>query len=858
MNALPIAEALFASVRRPWGKTGATPQYAPDLGVLARHVKLTLSVDPERKILVGTASTVLEASFSALTEVFFEAAPSVVIDKVYVAGSTSPLTYRTADGGIYVALPSLLKKGAQIEVAIDYHLENPKAGIYFTGPAVMYPNKPYQIFTQGEDQDSHHWFPVAGADYPHHKMTGEAIITVPAAYTALSNGKLLSEKTDAKNGTKTFHWLQTRPHSSYLFTMAVGAFVKLEKQWRGMPVQLYCDQSLEEQAREYFEGTDGLIELFSTLLGVDYPWEGKYAQVMVQGFMFGGMENTTMTTMTDTILANHETRAEYRKQEIRLNAHELFHHWFGDLVTCKGWPHAFINEGTTTSSELLAMEHLYGIMERDFYAKGLRDTYMREDARYRRPIVTNMYDDPMDMFDAHTYQKGGLVHHMIRYILGDDAYFGSLRTFLIDNAYQPVDTNDLLKSIAKFSGRNLTQFFDQWLYGAGFPEYKVSYAFDEAKKTASIRVQQTQKLEDQTGLFTMPIVFSFGFADGSSQEFKPTVAKADETFSFSLKQTPKFFAFDPGNFVLKTVDLKGVPKQMLEAQLANATTVMGRVDAAQGLEALGGVGVVEALEAACRNSIHWGVSVEAANCLGKVKNVKAMRALKRLASHEDPAVRRAVVRNLGEYKHASVVSLLAGIAGSAKEESQFVRAETLLSLGKTKSERAFDVLKAALDTPSWNDIVRVGALGGLAASEDKRAVEILVAYAGPGYSDQARPAAIKGLGVMAQAKPKLALTKLHQVVDTLAVDQFKLNLAAITALGESKSRRSLSQLNRLAVDAKDLKVRRSAAETIEEIVHPIDEHVNEVERLSSALAVLNKDVRELKKGLRKASRKKAS
>ncbi|MDR3613702.1 MAG: M1 family metallopeptidase [Candidatus Obscuribacterales bacterium] len=845
-----------ASVRRPWSKAGQAPQYAPDLGILARHVKLTLSIDPERRVLVGTASTTVEASFSAVNEVFFEAADSVKFEKVYVAGSDAALTYRTVDGGIIAVLPARLEKGAKIEIAIDYHLEKPKAGIYFTGPAVMYPNKPFQTWTQGEDQDSHHWFPVAGADYPNHKMTCEAIITVPAAYTALSNGKLLSETADDKNGTRTFHWHQTRPHTSYLFTLAIGAFIKLEKHWRGMPVQLYCDPSLEEQAREYFEGTENLIELFSKLTGVDYPWEGKYAQVMVQNFMFGGMENTTMTTMTDSILANHETRAEYRKSEIRLNAHELFHHWFGDLITCKAWAHAFLNEGTTTYSEVLTMEALYGIMERDYYVKTVRDTYMREDARYRRPLVTNLYVDPMDMFDAHTYQKGGLTHHMLRYILGDDGYFATLRTFLLDNAYQTVDTNDLLKAIAKVTGRNLTQFFDQWMYGAGFPEYKVSYAFDEAKKTASVRVQQTQKLEDATGIFTMPIVFSFGFADGSSQEFKPTVANADETFTFALKQPPTIFRFDPSNWVLKTVDLKGVPKKMLLSQLAHDTTVMSRVDAAQALESIGGTGVVEALEAACKSSIHWGVSVEAANCLGRLKNVKAMRALKRLITHDDPAVRRAVVRNLGEYKHDSVVSLLAGIASSANEKSQFVRAESLQSLGKTKSAKAFDVLKAALEVSSWNDIIRVGALSGLAASEDDRAVEVLVAYAGPGYSIQARPAAIKGLGVLAKAKPKLALRQLHGVIETFELDQYTLNLAAVTALGESKSRKSLPLLKHLEQNAKDARIRRSASQEIEEIVDPMEEHVSDVARVSSELARLNKDVRNIKRGMRSSSRKK--
>lgn len=845
--------------RKPFALPGTFKRYAPDMPVNVHHVKLVLNVDPEQRELAGICQTTVEVITDELTELFFEA-QEMSIAGVSLAASGADLPFERSEHGFKVKLPHALKRGDKVEIVVEYSLANPRAGIYFTGPSGLYPDKPHQVWTQGQDEDARFWYPVAGADYPNHKMTSEVIVTVPGQYTALSNGKLVRESLDEAGGIRTFHWLQDRPHVSYLVTLAVGVFAKLEESYKDLPVQLYCDPALLERARAYFKGTADLIALFSRLYGVEYPWSGKYAQVMVQDFIFGGMENTTMTTMTDRILADARARDEYRRFEIRLNAHELNHHWFGNLITCRDWSHAWLNEGGATYGEVEAIEHLFGVKERDYYVKWLADTYFAEDKRYRRPIVTNLYQEPIDLFDRHLYQKGALVRHMLRYLLGDQGYYRCLRTFLTDFAYQPVETHDLIKSIEKATGRNLREFFDQWVYGVGFPEYKVSYVWDEKNQVATAKVSQTQKTDDGTAVFSMPIRMSFSSADGRTRDYQVLVNEKEQSFSFAVDFKPAMFRFDPDNWVLKKLDLTGVPKAMLVHQLGNDPAVMGRVYAAHALGALGGRDAVEALARAVGNDFHWGVAAEAASALATIGTPAAREALKAAVSVSDPRVRRSVVAALGSFKDESVADLLAGILSGGQEQSYFVLADAAVALGKTRSEKAFPALQAALAIPSWNEVVRVGVLNGLAELGDARGVDLAAEYAGAGKPWHARPAAIAALGKLAGKAPR-AVDVLHSLAESEEADQFTLRMAVIGALGEAKNPASLPVLSRLGQTALDGRIKRAVAETLGQVesaqgtpTAQVDELKAEIERVTGKLREITERLEKQEAGRQPAHR----
>jgi len=805
--------------RKPFALPGTKRRYAPDMTVQVHHVKLEVKVDPVAKTLTGTCTSTIQPIAEPITHVAFEST-DLEIQSVKAEDGTA-LSFDLTDGGFNVALGKTLTNAENFTLSVKYRTLSPKLGVYFTGPNSSYSKKPYQVWTQSQDDDAHHWFPVVEADHPNHKMTSEVIATVPSGFTALSNGVLVSEQENvAKKGAKackTFHWLHDQPHVTYLMALVVGEFVKLEEKYGDLPVQAYVHPSMEQRTREYFKGTAKLVELYSKLYRTEYPWHGKYAQVFVQDFIFGGMENTTITVMTDRVLADDDTREEGRLAEVRLNAHELNHHWNGDLVTCRDWSHAWLNEGGATYGEVEAVENIWGIKERDYYVHGLAKTYFAEDRRYRRPIVCNTFREPIDLFDRHLYQKGGLVRHMLRYILGDEGYYSSIARYYADNMFKPVETIDLIKAIEAQTGKNLRAFFDQWVFGAGFPEYKVSYSFDEKQKMATVKVSQTQKLENETGLFAMPIELSFDFADGTSKLVTVTVEDKEHSFSFNLDQKPKMFRFDPTNWVLKTLELN-VPKAMLIHQLKHDDSVMGRIYAAKALASKSGDDVVKVLAEAAGSDFFWGVAAESVTLLGTIGTPAARKALQSLVKVANPKVRRTVVSALGNFQDKKAGKVLADVITSGQESSQFVLADAAAALGRTKWKGALAVLTQAAAIKSWNEIVAVGALNGLAELGDEKATAVARDLAAAGKPWHSRPAAIACLGKLAStAKEDEALKALHTLAESEEGSQFTLRMSIVNALGQAKKSESLAVLANLEKSSFDGRVKRLISETADSI-----------------------------------------
>lgn len=457
------------------------------------------------------------------------------------------------------------------------------------------------------------------------------------------------------------------------------------------------------------------------------------------------------------------------------------------------------------------MEYLFGDKAREYYALGLARTYFAEDRRYRRPIVCNTFREPIDLFDRHLYQKGGLVRLMLRHLLGRDAYYASIQTYYRDNAYQPVETLDLIKAIEKTTGRNMRRFFDQWVYGAGFPEYKVSYSFDDKQNLATVKVAQVQKVEKDTGLFAMPVELSFNFADGSRKEVTVNVEEAMHSFSFTLDKKPVMFRFDPHNIILKRLELD-VPKGMLIHQLHHDDAVMGRIYAAQTLAKLGGDDVVDELAKAVDNDFFYGVGIEAASLIGGIEGDAARRALKKLVKASDPRVRRSVVNALGNFQTKGVAEVLAKLVASGEETSSFVIADACVALGKTKQNVALDVLKEACNKDSWNEIVRIGALNGLAELGDVRGAAVASEFAQPGKPFAARPAAIAVLGRLGKEHGE-AREALHKVADCEDSAQFTLRMSIVGAIGTAGHKDSLKVLKKLESSSHDGRIKRLISET---------------------------------------------
>src|SRR5216683_5176658 len=597
---------------------GATIHYARDRDFHVEHVKLDLNVDPEDKRLEGTAHITLSALVDNLTRLEFDAVELDMKDVKLSAGKVS--SFENTGRKLTIFLDKALKTSDRLTVSIRYSGE-PRRGLYFIGPDKSYPDRPYQVWTQGEDEENRYWFP--SYDYPNDRATSEIIVTVPQKYTAISNGTLVETKEGKAKGNRTFHWKQEIPHPNYLTSLAVGEFAITREKVDGVELEYYVPKGREEDAKRSFEKTPKMIQFFSNYFGIKYPYP-KYAQVVVADFICGGMENITATTLTERTL--HDKRAHLDFTSDDLVSHELAHQWWGDLLTCRDWSHAWLNEGFATYCEVLFKEHDLGRDEAAYYQMRDQENYMEEDEeRYRRPIVSKTYIEPTELFDRHLYEKGGLVLHTLRYYLGDELFQKGLQHYAKTFREKVVETNDFRRAMEDASGHSLEGFFDQWVYHGGYPEFKVNYDWDDNAKIAKLSVSQTQTANSETPeVFQTPVDISFTLPKGI-QTRRITLTERNETFNFSLPEKPKDVEFDPGNWILKTLDFDK-PKLMLLQQLQADKNAIGRMRAAQRLAKYPSEDVVDALKTAALKDLFWGLQAESAKALGKIRTTLALKA----------------------------------------------------------------------------------------------------------------------------------------------------------------------------------------------------------------------------------------
>ncbi|HEY9639038.1 MAG TPA: M1 family metallopeptidase, partial [Coleofasciculaceae cyanobacterium] len=557
-----------ANGRKSFELPGAKPHYNPDRPGQVEHIFLNLVLDIPHQSYRGVCTIRLNPIRTGIDRLTLDAV-NLQIDTVRVGESWQAFDY---DGEqLHIHLKTATEVGQPITLAIAYHVEQPQRGMYFIAPDQHYPDKPVQVWTQGEDEDSRYWFPCF--DYPGQLNTSEIRVQVPKGLLAISNGELI--ETQDKGDEVIYHWLQKQVHPTYLMTLAVGDFAELQDHWQGKPVTYYVEKGREADAQRTMGKTPQMIEFFSQTFGYAYPYP-KYAQACVADFIFGGMENTSTTLLTDRCLLDERAAIDNRNSET-LVAHELAHQWFGDLVVIKHWSHAWIKEGMATYSEVLWVNQEYGAEDAAYYRLGVTRNYLDEDStRYRRPIVTHIYREAIELYDRHLYEKGGCVYHMIRAELGDELFFKAIHTFVQDNAHKTVETIDLLRAIEKATGRNLQFLFDQYVFRGGHPDYKVAYAWDDGSNLAKITVTQTQVGDNgsSSDRFDLKIPIGFGqISEGinskpaaSLKTFPVRIHEREQTFYFPLEKKPDFISFDVGNHVLKTVVLE-YPIAELKAQL---------------------------------------------------------------------------------------------------------------------------------------------------------------------------------------------------------------------------------------------------------------------------------------------------
>lgn len=747
----------------------ADEPYARSRNYDLQHSRIALRFDLDQKKVIGDVTHTLTILSDSTAKIVFDSA-GLTIQTVTVNKSLAK--FETKDDKLIVALSSPAHSGEKFDVAIHYEAK-PTKGLYFILPDKDYPDRPKQVWTQGESEDTRYYLPTY--DYPNDRLTTETILTVPATWVTVANGKLINVS-DASNGMKTWTWRESQPSSTYLITVVAGEFEEVKDTWRGMPVTYYAPKGRGDRLSINYGRTPQMIELFSTKLGVNYPWE-KYAQSMVDDFVAGGMENSSATTNTSTSLQHPKLAPEFITGEDGLISHELGHQWFGDLVTCKDWGDIWLNEGFATFMETIWTEAHFGKDQADYERWLNARNWFAQAKLFSKPIVRHDFNDSGE-FDGNAYTKGGWVLDMLRHQLGEDAFYRGLKHYLEVNRGKNVVTADLAKAMEEATHTNVDQFFSQWLYGAGAPKFDLSYKYDDAKHEVALTVKQTQKIEGRVGLFRIPTEVEITTVSGPKL-FPVTVTKDSEVFPFPVDSAPLMILFDKGGHLLKSADFHKEKKEWLY-QLKNAAELADRADAITALGKLKGDDeVVAALSDALHSDKFWGIRGNAADALGQLGGSAASKQLlDALNTTKEPWVRNRVVSALGNFKDDSAVAAkLNSVAGD--DSSYRARAAALQSLGRLKAPGALATLYAAVAVDSPDGFLRNAALRSMGALSDDKAVPLLLEWSAPGKVIESRNAAIASLARL--QKDNKDITK--QIASYLGEPHFPVRMASIFALG---------------------------------------------------------------------------
>jgi aminopeptidase N len=682
---------LHAAPEHPDPKRGER-KYAPDRQVDVKHIKLDVTPDFDNRTVSGTATLRFVPIAEPVSSLRLDA---VNLDVRDVRSKEKIRDWSAGRKELTVVFDPPLPVGEEASIEVEYSAE-PNEGLYFRTPEMGLPEEDVHVWTQGETHEARHWFP--SFDYPNERSSTEIICHVPKEMTVVSNGRLVKETEDGD--MKTVHWLQEKPHVSYLICFVAGKLEKIESSHGDVPLGFYSQPSKAKHAAEAFEDTADIMAFFDEEIGVPYPWE-KYDQATITDFTWGGMENTTITTLTQRTLHSPEVENVQDYRTRTLNAHEMAHQWFGDYVTCKDWSHLWLNEGFATYYAHLYEGHKFG---RDALLYGLyidaRDEiFLDENKNDKRPIVYREYESEREQFDFRNYPKASWVLHMLRSQLGEEMYREAIHTYLERHALSEVETEDLREVFEELSGKPLDRFFDQWLYHGGQPELKVTYRWRGKEQLAQVTVEQTQETGDDVLLFEFPTKLRF-VVDGEIIDEAVEIKERKHDFFVRLPAEPQVVRFDPDYSVLAKVDFK-LSDALLKAQLKDKSDAMGRVLACEGLAERKTKSSVAALSEALQEDSFFGVREAAALALRKIGTEEAVAALAAGCDQDDARVRLRVVDELGKCYRDEAHDKLLDIA--AKEKNPAVRAAAIRGLGKYQGEKTVAAVREALESKSFNN-----------------------------------------------------------------------------------------------------------------------------------------------------------
>lgn len=684
------------------------------------HTNLEVNFDWEHQWMYGKEYVTVKPHFYPQTSLVLDAKFMDIykVALVKTDGSLIPLTYTYDTLKLDIKLDKEYRQDEKYTIFIDYKAKPndhksagseaiaDDKGLYFINPLGRDTDKPKEIWTQGETESNSNWFPTF--DKPNFKCTDEIYITVEKKYTTLSNGLLISQKENA-DGTRTDYWKMDLPHSPYLFMMAVGEFIIAKDKWRDREVSYYMEPKFAPYARQIFGQTPEMMEFFSNKLGVDYAWP-KYAQVVARDYVSGAMENTSATLHGENL--NRTPRQMLDEDYHDYISHELFHQWFGDLATCKSWSNVTVNESFADYGEYLWNDYKYGREYADWKNRQAFEKYMGESKRGKNvDLVRYKYDDREEVFDIHTYEKGGRILHMLRNEIGDSAFFKSLQLYLKSNMYKATEVAQLRMAFEEVTGRDLNWFFNQWYFNNGHPllTFEYSYAND------SVYVKASQKHNTDTKL-TYELPFKIDIHYGKNVEtHKVVLKKKAQTFAFKASGKPDLIDADADRVLLcEKTENKSAKEYVF--QYRNAANYMQKREAIDSLKRYQRLSydammvyrdALKDPSESIRAIAAKGISITANN------RDTVMPLLKSVLQFDSASrVRAAAVEAIGKQKAKDYVNVVAKAVG---DSSYLVASTALTALNKIDSAKALEKARAFENETSFemkNAVYTINSLNG--------------------------------------------------------------------------------------------------------------------------------------------------